>query len=498
MITYPVTVLPGGRILQAAPGQDLLSLLRREGLVSSAPCGGHGSCGKCRVRIQDREVLSCQTKVTGPVTVTLPQPGNSDRVVTWGVSAFAPVDPVRPGRWHLAYDIGTTTVACYVLDGESGRELAAAGAQNPQQSFGSDVISRIQGALRGELDALTGLIRQCMTDLAEGLCRRIGADPKEIGTVAVVGNPCMQQLFLGISPENLARIPFAPVLTRGQTLPAREYLPLCANAALLVVPDISGYVGADTVACLLASGQPESGQPLLLVDIGTNGELVMGGRQAMVACSTAAGPALEGAGIRFGMGCAEGAIDRVWLEDGRIRCHVVGEGPALGICGSGLIDAVAALLEAGMVNRRGRIQPADGEGLKEVDGQRVCFLTETVYLTQQDIRQVQLAKGAIAAGILLMARTLGISPEELREVQLAGAFGSAIRPESAARIGLIPPGLSDRVRPLGNAAGSGAKLLALNRRYLTQAEALVRRIRPLELAQMPEFQRTFAEQMRFP
>ena len=212
----------------------------------------------------------------------------------------------------------------------------------------------------------------------------------------------------------------------------------------------------------------------------------------MTACSTAAGPALEGAKIKFGMRGAPGAIDHVWVEDGKIRCSVIGGGEAKGICGSGLIDAVASLLELGLLNARGRLQAPDG-----LDGERIVRLTDTVYITQNDIREVQMAKGAIAAGISLMARELGIGISQIDKVLLAGAFGSFLKPESACRIGLLPAELLEKITAVGNAAGSGAKMMVCSKDEFTRTDELISHIEFIELASLPDFQRKFAKNMRF-
>lgn len=503
MREYLVTILPDNRSFSAPEATDLLSALRSWGYFPDSPCGGRGTCGKCRVTVNDQPVLACQTTVDMDMTVILPERISGEQILSHGIRGETALDPVRPGSFHLAYDIGTTTVVCYLLDGRTGQELACDSRSNPQRQYGADVVSRIQQALQGEERALTEEIRRCMSELAASVCAAAEAAPEQVGVVSVVGNPCMQQLFLGISPKNLAAVPFAPVLTKSRVEEAKEYLPLCRNAVLLTVPDITGYVGGDTLACLLANRQYEGEETVLMVDIGTNGEMVLGNAHAMTACATAAGPALEGAMIHCGMRGAEGAIDRVWVENGQIRCHVIGEVPAKGICGSGLIDAAAVMLQTGAMNHRGRIQqgqdlPELADRLEERDGQRIFRLQDEVYLTQQDIRELQLAKGAIAAGITLMAESMDMALEDIQQIQLAGAFGAAIRPESAARIGLIPPELLDRVCSIGNAAGSGAKLLALNRAELTRTDDLVQRIHGLNLAELEDFQDVFVESMLFP
>ena len=256
------------------------------------------------------------------------------------------------------------------------------------------------------------------------------------------------------------------------------------------------------MGCVLATGIDRIDPVTLMVDIGTNGEMVLGNRHRMTACAAAAGPALEGARIQFGMRGAKGAIDHVWLEDGTLRCSVIGEGTAVGICGSGLIDAVAVLIETGLLDRGGRLKSREQakalqHKLREVDGQRVFDLCDGVYLTQKDIREVQLAKGAIAAGVELMAAQLGIQMEEIRQVLLAGAFGSYIKPESACRIGLIPSVLAGKIRAVGNAAGSGARRLACNKEELQRAQKIAETVEFIELAALPEFSECFVENMMY-
>lgn len=482
---YEVHILPDKKKVQAAPGANLMSILQENHVFLDAPCGGNGKCGKCRVIVDGTEVLSCQTLVNRDMTVTVPQKAGLN-VLQTGIETVGKMNPVKEG-FLLAFDIGTTSVVCFLLDGKTGKELAKSSMLNPQTAFGADVISRIQAAFRGELEEETKVIRDGMTALIQNACSAAGIVPEKIGVVSVVGNPAMQQLFLGISPENLAGIPFAPVLTEAKVISCSKMLPICPNADLLIVPDISGYIGADTMGCILSTQLYKKEEITLMVDIGTNGEMVLGNKDRMIACSTAAGPALEGANIQFGMRGTDGAIDHVWLDDGEVKCSVIGNRKAIGICGSGLIDAIAVGLDMGLLNKRGRIQNED----------RIFHLTENIYLTQDDIRQVQLAKGAIYAGIFLMAKQLGLEVKDIQKVQLAGAFGSFLNPKSACRIGLLPEELLDRIEPVGNAAGSGAKMLACDQDHLPLTQELTERIEFLELASLPEFPRTFAKSMNF-
>ncbi len=496
---FKIQLLPENIELETTRGRNLLEILRDMGKAPEVPCGGNGTCGKCRVLVDGREVLACQMTVEKNLTVTLPHKKGAEILTKDSFSEILTESDAK--GYALAFDIGTTTVVCYLLDA-NGREKATASMLNPQAPFGADVITRMQYALKGELETLTRLIRDGMEALVREVCIRSEIDPEEIQRISVVANPCMQQLFLGISPENLAKIPFDPVLTKTEIISAKTIFPFCGEAELLIVPDISGYVGADTVGCVLATKMPETEPLTLMVDIGTNGEMVLGNRKHMVACSTAAGPALEGAKIRFGMRAAQGAIEHIYLENEKLRCSVIGNTEATGICGSGLIDAVAVLLETGMINKRGRIQKAEdvpefSECLKEMDGQRVVYLTEQIYLTQEDIREVQLAKGAIAAGITLMAEYLGVAIEEISHVLLAGAFGSYIRTESACRIGLLPQELEERMIAVGNAAGAGARIMACSKEHFQSVDALLEKVEFLELASLPGFQQCFAKKTGF-
>lgn len=488
---HKVTINPGAFTLQAENGENLFVFLRAHALAPEAPCGGHGACGKCKVLVDGRVKLACRTNIDRDMEITLPK-GSRSSILTTGEPL--PVQPdTNPERgFRIAFDIGTTTVVCYLLDASTGREVASAGALNPQKAWGADVITRIQASLEGHQPSMTGSIRKCMEELILDVCERAGISPAAAEVISVVGNPCMQQLFAGIPVDNLARIPFLPKITAPFCSVTSPFPDLCPHASLLTVPDISGYVGADTVACITATGLKNCGGNTLLVDIGTNGEIVLRANGRMAACSTAAGPALEGARILYGMRASDGAIDRVSIYDGHMRCHVIGETEPLGICGSGIIDAVASALSLGLIDRRGRIL-TDAPSKEE----KLIRLSGKVILTQDDIREVQLAKGAIAAGVLLLCKRLGITPGQIDEILLAGAFGSFIDPVNACRIGLLPSGVKAKIRAVGNAAGEGAKRYALDRSAFEETAALVHAVEPVELASEKTFQRTFAECMYF-
>ena len=475
---FTVTVLPEGRLLEARGGEKLLEVLR--GRVS-APCGGQGKCGKCRVLVDGEEKLACAVTVDRDMTVTIPETFRQ-KILTQSPEVSAP-----GAEGHvLAMDIGTTTLVCSLLEG-SGRELAVAACPNPQAAYGADVVTRIREALGGRTEELARLVREALEGLALRCCREAGIRPEQVKTLSPVGNTCMRQLLLGMPPENLGKLPYSRAVTEAKRISCASFFPAFSEAELVLPPDIGPFVGTDTLGCILSSRLYEEEELTLLVDIGTNGELVLGNKDGTVCCATAAGPALEGAGIRFGMTAAEGAIDRVWVEDGRLRCHAIGGGEPRGICGSGLIDAVAACLSLGLLDKRGRI----------LNEEKQIPLTEEIFLTQEDIRQVQLAKGAICAGVSILAQKLGVELSHIRQVYLAGGFGSFLDPDAVCRMGLLPEALRGRIAAIGNAALGGAKLLGLDPMALSLGAELAERTGYLELGSDPAFPGAFARTMGF-
>ena len=477
MKKFEVRVLPDNVVLTVEAGTNLLETLRGAGLQPDAPCGGKGTCGKCTVLVDGEPVLSCVTAVERDMTVTLPQ--RHDAVIlTGGLSVKTQADGACD--YVLAYDIGTTTVVAYLLDGRTGKRLAQASCLNPQAPFGADVISRIQYVLTNQSTELQTSVKEALGSLAKEAARKAGIKPGQIGMAAIVGNTAMHHLMLGIDPTPLTKPPYMPSVYEALELPAKDLLPIAPEGVVRVLPNIAGFVGADTVGCLAATRFDQLEKPTLMIDIGTNGEMVLSDGKRRLACSTAAGPAFEGAKISCGMRGADGAVDHVWLEDGKLVWHVIGDGEAVGLCGSGLLDLVSCLLETGDITERGRM-PAKEYRLGDT----------AVVLTQKDVREVQLAKGAIRAGIDLMCEYLGIQVEQIETVYLAGAFGNYLDPAAACRIGMIPPCLQDRIQPIGNAAGEGAVLSALSKAEFDYASTLGIGTEFLELASLRQFQDRF-------
>lgn len=488
-----VTLLPGDRMVPGEQGQLLIEALRAAGVAVDAPCGGKGTCGKCRVLADEREELACQYRLTGSVTVRLPDTPDT-RVLTSGYAAEMRAD--GENRYALAFDIGTTTVVCFLLDGGTGELLAHATCLNPQSAYGADVISRIEYEMAHRDGTLAGEIRRCLASLTREAAGKAGVEPGEITMAAVVGNTAMHHLLLGLDVQPLVVPPYMPSVRAGMEL-AADFLPIAPDARLRVLPNIAGFVGADTVACMEAVDFDRLDELTLLVDIGTNGEMVLGDKNRRLACSTAAGPAFEGAKIQFGTRAAEGAIQHVAFEEGEVVCSVIGGGRATGICGSGLLDALHTLLLAGYVDGSGRLQPDNGppERWTVFNNQPAFNLQDGVLLTQKDVREVQLAKAAIRAGIELMAQTLGRAVTDIDTVLLAGAFGSFLRPESACAIGMLPPELLNKVRPIGNAAGEGAKRCAVSQAAYRHSQKLAGDTGFLELASLPSFQDCYVDML---
>jgi uncharacterized 2Fe-2S/4Fe-4S cluster protein (DUF4445 family) len=419
-------------------------------------------------------------------------------------------------KFGLAIDVGTTSVVTALLELESGEQLASVSSLNPQAVFGGDLMSRIAFAqfnpanLRKLHTRIVGLLNQHVAEV----CRVSGVLPKWIYKAVVVGNTCMHHLLLGIDPSHVGLAPYAPVMRHATVLPARDLpLKIAAEGRVCLLPLVAGFVGADAVAVALATRLGESEGLRVAVDIGTNGEVLLGSRERLLACSAPAGPALEGAQIRHGMRGALGAIDRVTV-DGEIRVHTIGEAPPLGICGSGLIDLIAGLLDAGAIDWTGLIDVEGRATLPAGLRDRVITRGEErmivvlrpgeagaageIVLTQDDVRQVQLAKGAIASGISMLLHVGSVPLEAVDELLLAGGFGNYVSIASATRIGLIPALPPGRVRYVGNAASLGAQICLLSEAERARAQSVAARIEHVSLAAHPDFEEIFVDAMNFP
>jgi len=516
----------------AYPGQPL-----RELLALPLPCGGRRHCGNCGVLVRGQVSpaspeeaeflkkyaappqaelprqagpmpeggfawrLACFCELLGPAEIILPE----DAPITANAQGELPdYDGDRPGSFGLAIDIGTTTItlAAYRFPGKEPVQILS--EMNRQSAFGADVVSRIGG----DYQALHGCIRAQLRDMLA----QTGLAPGEISRAAVTGNTAMLHFFAGLDPAGMGRYPFTPRSLFGEEF-AWDLLP---HAETYLPPCVTAFVGADIACGAIASGFLRGDSNILLVDVGTNGEMLMRTAGAMTegstagattggstgnqlrCCSVAAGPAFEGAEISMGMPALPGAVDRVWVEQGQLRWHSLPGAPVRGICGTGLISALRAFLALGSLDETGAIQPReDDPNLLWGENGPALWLSE-VTITQRDVRKLQLVKAAVAAGIATMLDEAGLAPGEIERLWLAGGFGSYLDPGDAAAIGMIPQSLAARAVAGGNLALRGAEMLLFSRKLREEAQRLAGETREIPLANHPVFQEAFIDEMGFP
>jgi uncharacterized 2Fe-2S/4Fe-4S cluster protein (DUF4445 family) len=403
----------------------------------------------------------------------------------------------------LAVDLGTTKLAAYLVDMEDGQTIAVTACLNPQIAYGADVMSRINYAMTTPEGALT--LKRAALDGIHGLVRKLCAEPERIVDAVVVGNTAMHHLLLGLPVRQLGVAPYLAAVTAPIDLKARAVgLRISPGAYLHLLPNIAGFVGADHVAMILATGIDLSKRPVLGLDIGTNTEIILAHQGELTCCSTASGPAFEGGRIKQGVRAIPGAIEQVRLTPHGTEVRTVGDAPATGICGSGIVDAISELRRVGLLDKRGHLLP--GPGVRSTGGQREFLLAaaehsgigEDISITQRDIGEIQLAKAAIRAGMDALLEQAGLAPSELSQVVLAGAFGTHLDPASALGIGMLPALPLDRFAQVGNAAGAGARLALVSRVQRQRAAEIAPRVRHLDLMLLPTFADRFADALYLP
>lgn len=524
----------------------ILEYCRSHGIAGiETPCGGKGTCGKCKVTVTKpyyKDVLACRTRIcdgmeiivgrkesTGTKEdsmVVLTNGGNVSEKLNEHVNEHVNRNVVLKEETAnvsekvesnedtlAACDIGTTTVVCYLIDKETGQIISTRSSANPQRSFGADVLSRIEAAGRIEASSEPGLkiMQTQIVSLLNGFISEMLTEcgRTKVGRFSVAGNTVMCHLLMGISPAKMGKAPFLPDEYFGRAFnPLDIGIENCQT--MIIFPAVSGFVGGDITAGMMET--VNRNELTLYLDIGTNGEMALGKGDRYVCCATAAGPAFEGAQIEMGMPASKGAVDKVWLEGRRIKYSVIGNDRPVGLCGSGLIDALAVLLKAGIIDENGTI--LSGQELPilfrsyvfEVEAEETAQSTESslvvhiapgVYITQDDIRKLQLAKGAIAAGIEVLFKEYGCKPCDLDILTFAGGFGNYIDKASAAAIGLFPQELLDKAKEVGNAAGNGAVSAALSQEAWKRALDISGNMRYIELASYPHFNEMYVEHMNF-
>lgn len=540
MITATVTHDGRVNILHAEKGMTVLEILRSGGVFIDAPCSGRGHCGKCAVKAsgllsppQKAEIellppallehgcrLACLAVATGDISVTVPDT-QAVKIETGGAAqncVFAPSVTVDASGSHfkvdfrgaeidslgdaapvlgMALDIGTTTLAARFFDLISGKNLGTETALNPQRKFGADVISRIATCSDAEngTEKLCSAVRGAVSQMTEKFCMRCGAAADNIYHCIIAGNTVMQHIAAGISPAGMGRSPFKPSTLFGCETSAESFgIGLNHSTRVYFSPCVSAFVGGDITAGLLACGFDTLQKPTLFVDIGTNGEMALLCHNDILCCSTAAGPAFEGAHIVCGTGSVAGAISRVAAGSDGVTYETIGGAKAAGICGSGLIDAVAALMDLGLLDETGAL---DTEFESSERGAYFPIGKSDIYITQKDVREIQLAKSAVASGVESLLCRAGLKAADISRVFVAGGFGACINIKNACRIGLLPREFLPLATPVYNTSLAGASMLLLDRHSFDRIDNITRRCRIVELAGNTFFEKRFVENMLF-
>jgi uncharacterized 2Fe-2S/4Fe-4S cluster protein (DUF4445 family) len=513
---------------EPAEGETLLALLRRMGLEPSGSCGGNGTCGKCRIKIEgtaaaaqeaERRILSeeeicsgirlaCHTDAVKGMTVSVCDGWlqTSPQITDKG----SPPSHKEAGErsFSIALDIGTTTIVAYLVDRDSGTVTAVSSAGNPQTLFGADVVSRIAYASAKEngLNILKSKVIDAVNCLIFTLRRRAYVAETDITEVVVAANTTMEHIFAGVSPASIGKAPFIPPYRIFPPLDAEQLgLVLSPGTTVRLLPNISGFVGGDITAGILYTRITSSKDLSLLIDIGTNNEMVLGCSDFLLCCSSAAGPALEGARISQGMSAFEGAVNHVRLENGKVVVSTVDDAPAKGICGSGLLDTTVMLLSEKIIDRSGKIGgdvPAGSPLTPLLDKKLKRFLISEgrkggIYVTQKDIRELQLAKSAITTGVEIMLSEAGKRLEDIDRVFLAGAFGNYLDIENAERAGILPPLPAEKITSVGNSSGLGAIELILRPDQWKEAARIIKAAKHIELATHRDFPIKFVHNLSF-
>lgn len=522
-------------LLEAEPGTNLLSLLRAHQIPVDVVCAGLGNCGHCAVKIFSESVLSppgeadtaffppqklqqgwrlaCRYTITSDISLLINVRNSAMDVLTdFTFLSETSFDQDAPSRLSpgIAIDIGSTTLAAYLFDLTTGQLLKVASAVNPQTRFGGDVISRIHYTMTTSdgTKTMQSLLIRTLNQLIDQLMKSFDLSSAAIKNIVLTGNTTMLHFFLGLETRSLAVAPFAPLILSAVRLSSRE-AGLPSGGFVDLMPGISAYVGSDITAGILASGMADAPTWVLLLDLGTNGELALGCKERILTCATAAGPAFEGANIQHGCSALPGAISEVDLTADPPYTTIGGQ-PPIGICGSGVLAILAELLRHGLVDQTGRMLSPDevsdqksAAGLREINGEPVYVLYENhendqlIYFTAKDVREVQLAKAAIRAGIEVLMKEAGLAPEQIRQLYIAGGFGNRMNIASAVAIGLIPATLQARAETIGNGAAAGAGAYLLSESAREKAVQIATTAEYIELSDHSDFGDAYMDAMSF-
>lgn len=504
MSTFTVIIKTQGNVveMQATPGQSALDVIQDAGLNFSAPCGGNGKCGKCMIYVHESGSsglrLACRTDVSDQMILELDGPETMMIEEDAVVSSYAP-DTGRAGI-GVALDIGTTTLACRLFDLDNGQLLESAARVNPQAVWGADVISRIDASVDGKLSQMQDAVLRAVDQMLDELLSKARHKRSEIIDFTIAGNTVMQHIAVGLPPDSIGLNPFIPLSLFGD-LHELPDIP----CPIWFAPCIASYVGGDITAGMIATDMHKAEYKQVLVDLGTNGELSLGNKDGIIACATAAGPVFEGANIYFGMPALPGAISSAWSEDGHLAFETIGGVAPKGVCGTGLVDIAAYMYKNGIFDATGYLLDAEdcpehAAWLGVENGLNVFYLTEdkSLYITQRDIRNIQLGKSAVYSGIMVLMDAAGLGLEDIHRLDIAGGFGKHINLESAATLGIIPASWLDRAYAVGNSSVEGASAALLSADARADMMGLWDLAEYIELSTSARFNEFFIENMMFP
>jgi uncharacterized 2Fe-2S/4Fe-4S cluster protein (DUF4445 family) len=533
MNKYIVSFIPAGRSVPCSAGSTLLDCCRANQIPLSSTCGGQGKCHSCKLRIEQGDVtlptrneikilsaqelkrgwrLACQVKPAGNLVVYLTGGNSLSSTPAFKVELLAEIVPDAGGKRHgkgygVAIDLGTTKIAGYLLGLADGRIHGSRAMANPQAVYGDDVVSRITFAMRSpaNVNKLKKTATVAIDGLIMDLCASAGCKPGTVTKIAICGNTAMHHLALGLPVGQLAHAPYLPWVKDPVNISANELgLKSAPGADVYFLPNIGGYVGGDHVAVLAATGALNIVAATLIIDIGTNTEISLAAGGNITSVSCASGPAFEGGHIRFGIKATPGAIDKIIITDNKVKYRTIGRGKPVGICGSGILDAVAQMADEGIIDPGGRMDKAHplvsaNEGRLQV---RVAvggesLSGEDIVITQGDVRELQLAKAAIRTGINVLLKSGAIAARDVKHIIIAGTFGNYIDIKSAIRIGMLPDLPLRRFSQVGNAAGAGACLVLVSAIARGKTEEMARQVNYLELAGRSDFMELYVKSLRF-
>jgi len=519
MLKLKVKVGNKDTIIKFGEPTNLSTLLIDNDVYLDRPCSGKGTCGKCKVKflsnppkensfdvnkLSQHEIdkgyrLSCKCKINNDAHIKI-EDKQHFMIKEQGLSQDNEIfynNKDLIDYCGIAIDLGTTTIVVYLVNLEDGHVIDVLSTINPQREYGDNVITRseyINTHTEG-LVKLQSLAINKINELINSLCLKNNLDNSKLARLVLSGNTIMQHIIMGVNPHPITIAPFTPIFTEQKIVKANDMgFEIKSNANCYITNSISGYIGGDIVAGIIASNMDISNDNSLLVDIGTNGEIVLNNNGKMYSCSVAAGPAFEGEHIKFGLGGVIGAINKATNTEGKLEIETIGNEKPIGICGSGLLDIVAYFVDEKIIDKMGSL---NYDKCTIVDDEHVYYITDDIYISQKDIREIQLAKSAIAAGIEVLINKAGIQFSDIDNVYLSGGFGSYLNVKSAAKIGMLNTKLKEKCLSIGNSAGMGSVKSLLSDRVLQSLDDIVNRVEYIELSLDKEFNNLFIDNMLF-